>query len=99
MEMAKVQIAEIMERLEDVSISFEMEKMIEEGALTKSERVEARKEKRKLRKRRKKLEKEVEKELMGGEGKKEFNLQGKILFGFCSFLTMLSFFEFYITFK
>lgn len=93
-----MEIVEIMERLEDMSISIEMERQIELSALTKGERVEARKEKKKLNKRRKKLEKEVEKKIVGDE-KREFNQQGKILFTFCSFLTALSFFEYYITFN
>lgn len=96
-----MQIADIMERLEDVSISLEMEKLIDMSALTKPERIEARKEKKKLRRRRKKLEKVVEKELSGEkefDREREFNLHGKILFVFCSFLTALSFFEYYITF-
>ena len=94
-----MELTEIMERLDDVSMSLEMERMVELGALTKEERHEAKRVKRKLKKRRRKLEKEVEKELMGGEEKREYAVQGKILFIFCTFLTALSFFEYYITFS
>lgn len=94
-----MELVEIMERIEDVGISLDMEKAIELGALTKSEKVEARKEKKKLVRRRKKLEKEVEKKLMGEKPKSAIDFQGKMLCFFCLFLTGLSFLECYITFN
>lgn len=95
-----MQLTEIMERLEDVSISLDMEKAIEMSALTKDERREARVVKRALRKERRKLEKEVEKELTGETERKrnEKPESGKVMIVFGLFLTLMSFVEAYLTF-
>lgn len=96
-----MELVEIMSRIEDVGISMEMERIVEQSALTKPEKKKAKKEKKKLRKRRKELEKEVERELTKGEvdEKISYKQQGWILLIFSSFLTALSFFEYYITFN
>lgn len=90
-------LAEILEALDDVSLSMEMERTIEMAALTKPERKEARRVKRKLRKERRKLEKEVEKSIVGEKPK--FVPPGpKMLFIFGWFLTAMAFVEAYLTF-